>query len=57
MVIMSCLLLSKTSGFHWRAQPDNAWKVWVPGTLSVLWFLLVQNCERSLEKHELSDKV
>lgn len=53
VLIMSCLLLGKTSGFAWRTQPDDVWKVWVPGTLSVLWFLHVQNCERSLEKNEL----
>lgn len=35
MLIMSCLLLGKTPGFDWRAQPD-VWKVWVPGALSVL---------------------
>lgn len=57
MLIMSCPLLGKTSGFDWRAQPDDVWKVWVPGTLSVLWFLHVQNSERSLEKNELSNKV
>lgn len=35
MLIMSCLLLGKTPGFDWRAQPD-VWKVWVPGIFSVL---------------------
>lgn len=57
VLIMSCLLLGKTSRFDWRAQPDDVWKVWVPRTLFVLWFLHVQNCERSLEKNELSNKV
>lgn len=57
MLNMSCLLLGKTSGFDWTAQPDDVLKVWVPGTLPVLWLLHVQNCERSLEKNELSNKV
>lgn len=56
VLIMSCLLLDKTTRFDWRVQPDDVWKVWVPRTLSVLWFLHVQNCERSLEKNELSIK-
>lgn len=56
VLIMSCLLFCITSGFDWRAQPD-VWKVWVPRTRSVLWFLHVQNCERNIEKNELSNKV
>lgn len=57
VLIMSCLLFCKTSGSDWRAKPDDVWKAWVPRTLSVLWFLHVQNCERSIEKNELSNKV
>lgn len=57
VLIISCLLLSKTFVFDWRAEPDDVWKVWVPRTLSVLWFLHVQNCERSLDKNEMSNKV
>lgn len=57
VLIMSCLLLGRASAFDWRAEPDDVWKVWVPSTLSVLWFLHVQNCERNLEKNEVSNKV
>lgn len=56
VLIMSCLLLGKTTGFDWRAQPDDVWKVWLLRTLAVLWFLCVQNCESSLEKNELSNQ-
>lgn len=55
--IMRCLLFCKTSGSDWRTQPDDVWKVWVPRTLFVLWFLHVWNCERNIEKNELSHKV
>lgn len=58
MMIMSCLLLGKTSGLDWRAEPDDVWKLWVPGTLSLCYgSCMFRTVKRSLVKNELSNKV